>query len=64
LPLRKSCAKIISKSVGFGVLKETRFMGNRCRYSRAFHQDLRIASICSVFLIIISNIYTTISVFA
>ena len=29
-----------------------------------YYQDLRIASICGIFLIIISDIYTTISVFA
>ena len=29
-----------------------------------YNQDLRIASICGLFLIIISDIYTTISVFA
>ena len=29
-----------------------------------YYQDLRIASICGVFLIIISDIYTTISIFA
>jgi hypothetical protein len=29
-----------------------------------YTQDLRIVSICGVFLIILSNIYTTISVFA
>ena len=40
------------------------FLPSSCqKYYLGNNQDLRIASICGVFLIIISDIYTTISVF-
>ena len=35
-----------------------------CQKAKLYLQDLRIASICGVFLIIIFDIYTTIGVFA